>query len=399
MSESRAVLTRVRRLDAEDRAALLADCLAARGDAVTRTRTTVRVARAGEKRRLSTVDDPTADRTLDAAALCDLLRYGLARGDADRVAERHLGAPLDDLRPPLADRVRRRTAETATPALVALLLLLVGMAVGATGGGAFDRAPADGRGPIGTTETAGAPVATPTARDTVSPPSPSEVAEVPGLGPAGVVDLSALADAHERARSESYVVRVTRERTASDDDVLRENVTLHVEGDRYRAVVTTEGEGRTRQATVYGDESGRWVAAERNGTPTAARLDRNQTGPTTVRPETVGAEGVWDALATPETAVYGPVERDGQAVYRVVGTGVPQTETAAVTSYRVVAHVRPDGFVVGLVVEYTLIGPRQSDRRFAWTFAGYDPTVVPPRADVRADGADRLSRRPRPSRS
>ncbi len=354
---------------------------------MTRTGTVVRVERAGTERRLAVVDDPTADRVLDAADLRDLVRYGLARADADAVAKRHLGAPLDGLRPPRSRRVRRRATDVAAPAaLVALVLLVVGVAVGATGGGTFDRPQASGDGPGASTGAAGAPAATPTPRGTVSPPSPSEVAAVPGLGPEGVTDLAALAEAHERARPEDYVVRVSRERTASDD-VVWENVTLHVEGSRYRAVVTAGGEGRTRRATVYGDESGRWVAAERSGTPTASRLGPNQTGPTEVRPETVGAEGVRDALATPETAVYGPVERDGQTVYRVVGTGVPQTETGAVTSYRAVAYVRPDGFVVGLVVEYTLIGPRQSSRRFGWTFASYDPTVVPPRADVRVDRA------------
>jgi len=381
--ESRAVLARVRRLDAEARAALLADCLAARGDAVTRTGATVRVERADGERRLSTVDDPAADRTLDAADLGDLLRYGLARPDADRVAESHLGAPLDDLRPPLAVRVRGWATATETAALVALLLVVAGMAVGATGGGTVDRAPADAEAPNASTGTVGAPAATPTPPDTASPPSASAVAEVPGLSPGGVTDLSALAAAHERARPENYVVRVSSERRASDYDVVRENVTLHVEGDRFRAAVTAVDDGRTRRATVYGDGTGEWVTAERNGSRTVARLGPNQTGPTAVRPETVGAEGVWDALAAPETAVYGPVERDGRTVYRVVGTGVPQTETEAVTSYRAVAYVRPDGFVVRLVVEYTLIGPRQSERRFAWTFARYDPTVVPPRGDVR----------------
>ncbi|MEF8891320.1 MAG: hypothetical protein V5A31_08385, partial [Haloferacaceae archaeon] len=94
MPDPALVAAHVRRLDPDARAAVVADCVTAAGVAAERDGTTVRVRRAGRERRLSTVPDPEADRVLSPAAVRDVLLYRVARPDGDRIAERHLGAPL-----------------------------------------------------------------------------------------------------------------------------------------------------------------------------------------------------------------------------------------------------------------------------------------------------------------
>jgi hypothetical protein len=363
------VAAHVRRLDPDARAAVVADCVTAAGVAAERDGTTVRVRRAGRERRLSTVPDPEADRVLSPAAVRDVLLYRVARPDGDRIAERHLGAPLDDLRPPLSRRVAARAGALATPVvLLVLVVAAAGVVVGGLAGGP-DEAPAT-------------PAAT-TAEATVAMPrtssAASEASRVPGLGVGGVRDVEALAAAHDRARPESYVARVRARRIASDYDVVTRNVTLRVAGDRYRADVVAERAGeRTNRAVVYGDGDARWAGTRRDGGWTVERLGAHETGLAGVDPTTLGPTGVRNALATPETDVSGPVEYAGWPAYRVVGTGVPASVTDAVETYRVVAHVRPDGFVYAVRIEYTLLGPRLSDRSLEWRYVRSGATVEMP---------------------
>lgn len=374
MPDPALVAAHVRRLDPDARAAVVADCLTAAGVAAERDETTVRVRRAGRERRLSTVPDPEADRVLSPAAVRDVLLYRVARPDGDRIAERHLGAPLDDLRPRLSRRVAARAGALATPVvLLVLVVAAAGVVVGGIAGGP-DEAPATPMATATGTTAAGAPVAMSRTSSAVS-----EAPRVPGLGVDGVRDVETLAAAHDRARPESYVARVQARRIASDYDVVTRNVTLRVEGDRYRADVVTERAGeRTGRAVVYGDGDARWAGTRRDGGWTVERLGANKTGAAGVDPTTLGQTGVRNALATPETSVSGPVEYAGWPAYRVVGTGAPASVTDAVETYRVVAHVRPDGFVYAVRIEYTLLGPRLSDRTLTWRYVRADATVETP---------------------
>jgi hypothetical protein len=358
-----ALLARLRRLDPATRAAVVADCWAAAGHDVEREATAVRVEASGGRRRLSTVDDPTADRVLDAAAVREVLLYRVDRPDADRIAERHLGAPLDGLRQPLGRRAASAVRALATPATVVLAVVLVGAAGGLVGGEGADQP---------TTATA---TATPSPAPATSSPAPTRNVTAPGLGPDGVTDLAALASAHGRARPDAHVVWVDFER--GDGAVVRD-VDLRVDGDRYRAAVRVERGGRvTSRAAVYGDGRERYALIADEEQTTRA-LQPTEAGPAGVDPQDLGAEGVRYWLSAPETRVTGVLENEGWTGYRVVGTGVPPTRTAAVESYRFEALVAPDGVVGHLVVEFELADAEDGDRRFEWTYGEQAPTVTRP---------------------
>ncbi|MFB6168220.1 MAG: hypothetical protein ABEJ43_05165 [Haloferacaceae archaeon] len=371
------VAARLRRLDPDARAAVLADCRRARGETVERDGVTVRVDRGGETVTFATSEAADADRVVDAAALCDLLCYGLARRDADRIATRHLGAPLGDLRPPLARRVAARASALATPAAVFVLVVAVaGVVVGGVAAGP------DGSGAASTySATSSTTTPSPTATVPLTPiggPVAPEVSRVPGLGFGEVTDLQTLANAHERTGPDAYVARVKTAWVAPNSDVIARNVTLRVDGDRYRAAVVVRRNGdEAYRATVYGTGETRWVRT-RGDSASVRRLRANATGPADVDPATLGATGVRAALATPETNVTGPVDYAGRTAYRVVGTGVPPNETDVVETYRVTAYVRPDGFVYAMTVEYTRPGPRGSQRRLEWRYLRTNATVERP---------------------
>jgi hypothetical protein len=130
-----ALLARLRQLNPTTRAAVVADCWAATEYVVKRSTTAVRVRRSGDKHRLSVVDDPTADRVLDAAAVREALFYRVDRADAGRIAKQHLSAPLDDVEPPLECRAASAARAWAIPAvLVITVVVLVGVAGRLVGG-------------------------------------------------------------------------------------------------------------------------------------------------------------------------------------------------------------------------------------------------------------------------
>jgi hypothetical protein len=194
-----------------------------------------------------------------------------------------------------------------------------------------------------------------------------------------VTDLAALAAAHERARADSYAVRVAFERTAPDAETVRRAVDVRVDGERYSAAVRVERGGTvTSEATVYGDGEGRVVGVERGGALSVREIGPTEAGPAGVDPDALGAEGVRGWLAAPETRVTGAEERDGARVYRVVGVGVPPTVGGGVESYRVRALVTAEGLVVELVAEYVLVGPERPVRRFEWSYARGSEEVGPP---------------------
>jgi hypothetical protein len=363
-----ALLARLRRLDPAVRAAVVADCWAAAGYVVERDATTVRVCRSGDERRLSVVDDPAADRVLDAAAVREALLYRVDRADANRIAERHLGAPLDEIEPPLGRRAASAARAWAVPAALGLAVVLVGVAGGLVGG---DVEPGDQPAAVTTTPA----VSTPSSVVATESPVSTRNVTAPGLGPNGVTDLAALAEAHERARMDAYAVVVGFER--GNERVVR-NIDIHVDGSRYRAEVRVERDGRvTDRATVYGEGSQRYALIADNGTTTQT-LGPTDPGPAGVAPDDLGAAGVRLWFATPETRITGVVENDGQTGYRVVGTGVPPRSPASVDSYRFQALVMSNGLVDHLRVEFELTGVDNGSRRFEWRYGTRSPTVTRP---------------------
>jgi hypothetical protein len=362
---------RLRRLDPAARAAVVADCWAAAGDDVAREGTTVRVRRDGCERTLSTVADPAADRVLGVADVRAALLYRVDRPAADRVARAHLGAPLAEVRPPLRRRAASVARGLATPAaaLVAVALLVL-VAVAGVGVGDEPTPAANESATVGTE--AGPFGGSP-------PGAPPRNVTAPGLGPEGVTDIDRLAAAHERARPASYEVWVDAERPASNGDVVRRDVDVRVDGERYLAEVRVErGETVLSRDAVYGDGTDRYAASIRNGTVTTRTLPAEATGPAGVDPAALGAAGVRDWLAANETRVVRAVRDEERTAYRVVGTGVPEVARGTVESYRVEAWVRADGFVVDLTVEYVVVGPRQPRRAFEWSYGDDAATVTRP---------------------
>jgi hypothetical protein len=297
-----ALLARLRRLDPTARAAIVADCWAAAGYVVKRDATTVRVRRSGDERRLSVVDDPAADRVLDAPAVREALLYRVDRADADRIAEQHLGAPLDEVEPPLRCRAASAARAWATPAALVLTFVLVGVAGGLVGG---DVEPRDQPAAVTTTPT----VSTPSSAAATESPVSTRNVTAPGLGPNGVTNLAALAEAHERARPDAHVVWVDFKR--GNGQVVRD-IYIQSEDSRYRAEVRVERDGRvTDRATVYGEDRKRYVLREDNET-IIRTLEPTDTGPAGVDPGDLGAAGVRLWFATPETRITGVFENDGR---------------------------------------------------------------------------------------
>jgi len=81
-----------------------------------------------------------------------------------------------------------------------------------------------------------------------------------------VTDLATLAEAHERARTDAYIVEVGFER---GNERVVHNIDIQVDGSRYRAEVRVERDGRvTDRATVYGEGRQRYALIADNRTTT-----------------------------------------------------------------------------------------------------------------------------------
>lgn len=378
----------LRRLDGDTLAALVADLWAARGYETDREGGTV-VARTGrgETVRISVPraggDAQSADvvvafgatagdaHPVDAAALAELLRYGVDRAVARDLCERHLGAPPSDLPAPPLVRARRRVAGplgAATPALLvgaAAVAVVLGAFLwfGAVPfASAFDAAPGDGGetvvtpGPETSAESAAerADRGVSTAEFPSSPDTPP-----PGVTESRVVNLTALAAAHERAMANrSYTIWLDRysERVNANDTRTQHDIDMSVEGERFLITnARVESGDRRRLGAVYRDGTVTYGAVWNRSTGTygqVLRIDpRHDLAPT---PDTVRRTAVLRFLSTTETNVTRQTPRDGTTLYRVVGTGQPNaTAFDRVWNYTAVALVDSRGYVRDLTVQFT----------------------------------------------
>lgn len=410
----------LRGLDAGACAAFVADLWAARGFETRREGDAVVATRRGESRVLYPVpgtrlgSPPSPDRPvdvvvdprgrraacrladahdarlLDAADLRETLWYGVDRGVAADLCERHLGAPPAALAPPPELRVRGAIEGLGSgvgPALAAgAVLLVVGALVapaltapaGSAGAGGDD----GGDSNVGTVELGAATASRPAGPSTV-----------PGLSADGIDDLTALATAHRRAvEGESYVLWMDYRGPLDGRPETRvhRDVDVRVEGREYVAVTSVEGTNRTRGEAVYHDRSGWYAARYRGGNVTYDRVGAGDGGPYGVpNPDETGRTLVRRYLSTPETRIAGTDERRGTTLYRVVGRGNPSGFGGeGVGNYTVTALVAPDGFVVDLTATYTRpVDGRRIEVEREWTYAWIGrTTVTPPEWYVREFG-------------
>jgi hypothetical protein len=398
----------VRRLDAEGLAALVADLWEARGYETTRDGSDVlargrdgsvrvRVAPGGGVSSDGAADvvvapggddgDGDSVRTVDAAGVAKLLGYAVGRQAARDICDRHLGAPPADLPPPLSDRLRERAGALA-PAAPAVLGIGALAAVLVIGVGGVTVTP----GPTGESLSASDPGTVPdtsplsdghaagikgieTDSEEGGQPGPSmdrsgDGTPPPGVSESGIEDVDALAATHERAvanRSHTLWVDWYRPRNLRANGTrVKRDIDIASEGGRYLVETGNEvGGERTRSGAIYNDGTGLYVATWNETDGSYGRVfritPRQNNVPT---PESVRARLVTRYLSTPRTNVTGVVERDGRRLYRVVGTGPPNT-TSAVTirNYTVEALIDSRGFVRDVTVRASLEHPDTTPER------------------------------------
>lgn len=415
---------RLRRLDTDRTAALVADLWAARGfeterdgDRIEATRgdravairildsagrrTPFAVWRAG--RGVVTLTDDrsasatTADdtRVLDAADLRRMLLYAVDRETASELCQRHLGGRLDDLRssPLVAIRsgVQALGTESAI-ALMAICLLVVAGVVGAAGlSFGPEPSPAASAAPETVDRSRAVPAVTPTPSTAgaaaVDADADADAAAVPGLSSDGIENLTALAAAHEQALTgQSYTVWVDLYRPldgSSNESQIQRDVDIAVADDRYLVEATVEsGYARQEILAVYADGRDRYVAERASGTTTYRRLPADESAPMVVPdPAALRRDVLTRYLATPETAVTGPVSVDGRLRYRLTGRGQPPSPALEeARNYTVTALVDPHGFVEQFAARYTVataIGTYTVRFEVAYDRIG-ETTVTPP---------------------
>jgi len=397
----------VRRLDAEGLAALVADLWEARGYETTRDGSDVLVRGTSGSVRVrvapggGVAPDATADvvvapggydgdgdgvRTVDATAVAELLGYAVDRQAARDICNRHLGAPPAALPPPLSDRLRERAGALAsvTPAVLGVGALAVVLVIG-VGGVAITSGPAGD--PLSASDPGTVPDTSPLSDghaagikgiETVGEKEQSGTSQnqsgdrtlPPGVTESGIEDVDALAAAHERAvanRSHTVWVDWYRPRNLQPNGTrVKRDIDVTTEGDRYLIETENEVDGeRTRSGAIYHDGSGIYVAAWNETDGSYGRVfritPRQNNVPT---PESVRTRAVTRYLSTPRTNVTGVVDRDGRRLYRVVGTGPPNT-TSAVTirNYTVEALIDSQGFVRDVTVRASVEHPDTAPER------------------------------------
>ena len=376
----------------------------------------------GSDRRGRTLAERHGARFVDSAALVGMLLYALDRDVADRLCTRHLGAPIDGLRPPLLTRSRRRVATlgrraarvvTPTPrgiaAFVALVLVVSG---GAVSLGVVD-SPLDAQSTVGesgvpdssgggsvaenltetvTTEgpTSGDAVVTaPTLgrdpeRADIEPLEDGDLASVPGVSETGITNLTALGDAHEAAlsnRSYTLWLDTFQPRDASPNATrIQYDTDIGVAEDRYLIVENVDaGRERARLRAVYFDGRDWYVTESDDGIELTRRVaEETRSPPVKFDLRTLNAELVRQYLATRTTNVSGKISAGNTTYYRVEGSGRPSIGgVEPVRDYRFVAFVDDDGFVSEATMTYVLVTDAGAyPVRFEWTYGNVGSTTV-----------------------
>jgi hypothetical protein len=349
-------------------------------------------------------------RLLTAADLRQMLRYAVDPETETALAERHLGAPLTALTPPLRRRVGSRLARLTAPdspvgstAVVVVLALVVASTAGFLAfDGALDQ-PAD---PVSTPSSAGAATVTerpaevtawgdgtdtpsrPTDRDVSVPRSPVDdsdrLAAVPGLNSTGVTNLTALAAAHDRALgTQSYTLWADTYRPQNGvprAERVQRDTDIFVDGDRYLVEENLErGSDRRLVRAVFYDGTD-WFVDDRTTDERMVRWVDGTTAEATVDPDprVLRTRLLTHYLATPTTNVTGRTRTAGTVRYRLEGSGIPPAlATREMHDYRFVAVVDSDGFVREAVVEYRVVSVAGSyDFRFEWTYGRLNATAL-----------------------
>ena len=427
---------RIRRLDTDACAALVADLWDARGfetrregrEVVATGRGTARCIRVGTGGR--TADPPdvvvsarggrglreaaTANvRAVDAEGLAEMLRYAVDRGTAATLCERHLGAPPEELRPPARERLHTRLRELRAavavgprespvglaPLIAAVLVVLVGTAAGvaltagpgvpsasADAGDAGSPGGADGAEPVPVPESTpvgdGAVVSPTRAAGESESAPPGNASAVPGLTDDGIGNLSALAAAHARGLlGRSYTLRMDTYRASPGSEApARFDTDVAVAGDRFLVEENVgDDEDRRRLRTVYHDGED-WYVENRTGAGTAYEwIEAREQPPPAPDPDEAALTLVADYLSTPETSVESRDGTDG-ARYRLVGRGTPPTMDAdEVRNYTAVALVDREGVVRDLTVRYAVVTEEgRFQVRKEWTYGRLGETTVEP---------------------
>lgn len=334
-AERERIEARLRRLDADEFAAVVADLWTARGFDVRREGETVTVTRRGVTRTLYPAPggdiSSEAARPVDAADLTTALRYAVPPATAAAVCDRHLGAPPAALALPLSVRVRRSAGPLSAATVVLTLALFVAFAT----------------------------VPTPTAPDGQTTTAGSAA---PGLGAEGVTDLEALSLAHARTLSNrTYTIQYAYAAPAPWGDRttrIRREATATVAPDRFVLSTRVGQDGVwTTNRTVYHDGSNWYVADHVSG---AYRRVPEGVGALSFvgEPGALRRTLVPTYLSTPQTSVT-RVD-DG---YRVVGRGLSDgVDAEGARNYTVRARVDGRGVVRSLAVSYlvpTAAGPEE----------------------------------------
>lgn len=406
-SESARLERHLRRLDAGTCAALVADLWAARGFETRREGPLVTATRRGTTTTFHAVtgvragsapdaavdvvvapDGGRAGRRVAAATGADLfgaadlsraLRYAVDPATADAICERHLGAPPADLRPPLPTRAWRGLGAVsggAAPAvLAAILLVFAGVAFAAPFVGTAGDAPSP---PAGATEAVGAASGVDASGGNASGP-----AAVPGLGARRIADVDALAAAHDRGlERQSYTLRYDYHGPrgwGAGRGPIHRRTEATVAGERFDLVTTVTARGTVVETKrVYHDGEGWYVS---DGGDYRYIPDRGGAPSMENDPGELRRILVYRYLSTPSSTVVGPVVRDGETLYRVVGRGRPEgMPYVDALNYTVRAHVDRNGVVRDLTARYALA---TDDGRAAVTVAVRhdrlgETTVTPP---------------------
>lgn len=409
------------RLDTDVRRAFVADLWAARGFETTIDDAVVVARHSGEslvvypvpRRRFRRVRPPVCPvdivvafdavpawatarddvRVVAPPDLREMLRYALDPADTESIYRRHLGDAPAALTASLSLRTRQRldalygVEESVTVTVVVTLVAVVVLVLA----GSNALFAADGTEPLlgaaNSSDSFGADVVTPeptsqsTRAATVSaPPAVGPVDTVPGVGPDGVTNLTALALAHDRELGDSYTLWTDRyrpqngvpgaPRTQRDTD-------MTVDGDRYLVEETFEtGEERRLVRVVYFDGTD-WYVDDRSTDTASVRWVNGSSGDVAPNPHHLRRTLVTRYLATPTTDVTerSYVGRDTR--YRLEGEGTPPTFTADVYNYSFVAFVGERGLVHEATVDFTVVTVEGSYRlRFEWTYGEFGAATV-----------------------
>jgi hypothetical protein len=332
-------------------------------------------------------------RVLTLADLRAMLRYGLDPAAADSICRRHLGAAPAALPPPLSLRLRDRVATlrgvdesvgvTAVVALVACVVLVFA-ATGAlfADDGSEPLLGADSRGAPGSEVLTPDPTPTPasSASATGTSPDVGSMATVPGVGPDGVTNLTALAVAHDRELGQNYTLWTDRYRPRNgvpDAPRTQRDTDIAVAGDRYLVEETFEtGDDRHLVRVVYFDGTD-WYVDDRSTETASVRWVNGSRGDVAPNPHRLRRTLVQRYLDTPTSTVTERVDVGRDTRYRLEGDGTPSAFTAEVYNYSFVAIVGERGLVHEATVEFTVVTVEGSyDLRVEWTYGAFGTTTV-----------------------